>query len=268
MLDLRQLVYSAAMLLPNSFNKQELIMTKGSMRDEVTEYDFRIQEFIIDSIKNEYPDAQILGEEGEKNTKIDNSLLFVIDPIDGTANFINDCKFSCISIAKLNYGEVLEAVVYNPYLHELFYAKKNCGAWLNDTRLKVHDTVLGKSIVGYCNCPYDEEITDLTFDFGKSLYKKCLDFRRMGASALEICYSACGRYQLYCERILYPWDYVAASLIVEEAGGVVTDWEGNKLRIEKRCSVLTGCPTAHKDFIKVYKEFVKNIDNIKVSTTI
>ena len=129
MLDLRQLVYSAAMLLPNSFNKQELIMTKGSMRDEVTEYDFRIQEFIIDSIKNEYPDAQILGEEGEKNTKIDNSLLFVIDPIDGTTNYIFGYNHSCVSVGVMDSGEMIAGYVYNPFTDEMYEAEKGKGAY-------------------------------------------------------------------------------------------------------------------------------------------
>lgn len=269
MSDLKKIVVSAAELLPDLFGVNDTVHKKGSIRNEVTEYDLLIQDYIINTIKKEYPNAVFLGEEGGKEAEDTNNLLFVIDPIDGTTNFVNNCKFSCISIAMLRSGEVVEAVVYNPYLKDMFFAKKNEGAWLNDQKLQIEDTRLKESIVGYSNCPYDEEITDFTFAFGKMLYKKSLDFRRMGASALEICYAACGRYQLYCEMILYPWDYLAASLIVEEAGGVISDCSGGKLKINKRCSVVAGCPTAHHEVLEMYKDFMQQKGNdIKVKTSI
>lgn len=265
MLNLKQLVFSAAELLPNIFIEKNTVKKKNGLRNEVTNYDYLVQEFIINSIKKEYPSAYFLGEEGVLETNIYAKTLFVIDPIDGTTNFINNCNFSCISIAMLSYGEVIEAAVYNPYLKEIFYAKKDEGAWLNNQRIQVKDVSLKESVVGYSNCPYDEEITDLTFEFGKNLFKKSLDFRRMGSSALEICYSACGRYQLYCEMILYPWDYLAASLIVKEAGGIITNLHGEKISIGKRNSILSGCPTAHGEVIKIYKKFLKDT-NFSINT--
>ena len=267
MSDLRKIVLSAAELLPDLFGGNDVVHKKGSIRNEVTEYDLLIQDYIINTIKKEYPNAVFLGEEGGKETEDTNNILFVIDPIDGTTNFVNNCKFSCISITMLRSDEILEAVVYNPYLKDMFFAKKNEGAWLNNQKLQIEDKRLKESIVGYSNCPYDEEITDFTFAFGKKLYKKSLDFRRMGASALEICYAACGRYQLYCEMILYPWDYLAASLIVEEAGGVVTDWNGEKLRIDRRCSVAAGCPSAHHEALEMYKEFIQQTSYCSIVNT-
>ena len=176
MSDLRKIVLSAAELLPDLFGGNDVVHKKGSIRNEVTEYDLLIQDYIINTIKKEYPNAVFLGEEGGKETEDTNNILFVIDPIDGTTNFVNNCKFSCISIAMLRSDEILEAVVYNPYLKDMFFAKKNEGAWLNNQKLQIEDKRLKESIVGYSNCPYDEEITDFSIKYFPFYDEDWLDY--------------------------------------------------------------------------------------------
>lgn len=255
--NLKQIVYSAAKLLPKQYTNTGNIVKKGGKNNIATRFDTMIQDYIISTLKKYYPGATFLGEENLRSNGFNSEILFVIDPIDGTTNFVNNCKFSCISVAMLRYGIVQEAVIYNPYLDEMFFAQKNKGAWLNNKRILINDSALSESIVGFTNCPYDSKLTDGTFEFGKRIFKKSLDLRRMGASALEICYAACGRYQLYCEMILYPWDYLAASLVVREAGGIITDLNDNELRVDRRSSVVAGCPTAHNEVIDLYKQFIR-----------
>ncbi len=256
MFSLKEIAKGAAELLPEKYVKDGNIIVKGGMNNIATAFDVKVQEYIVSKIKEYYPNASFLCEEDLATTG--NGITFVIDPIDGTANFYNNLKFSCISIAMLINGVPEEAVVYNPYLDELFYARSGCGAWLNDERLYVDDTDLKNSVVGFTQCPYDTELTDAIFEFGKILFENSIDLRRMGAAALEICYAACNRYQIYCEMILYPWDYIAAGLIVKEAGGAVTDLNGEELRCDKRCSVVAGCPTAHSQLLSLYEDFAKN----------
>lgn len=267
MIDLKYIAHKAAEILPNRMIQDDEIIEKDGLNNITTSYDIQIQNFIIDYIKRECPNAAFLCEENFLTCCESDSLFFVIDPIDGTTNFSNNCKFSSISIAVLKKGIVNEAVVYNPYLDELFYAKLNCGAWLNDQRIRIKDASLKKSIVGFATCPYDANITDATFEFGKRLFRNCLDLRRMGSSALELCYAACGRYQLYCEMILYPWDYMAASLVIQEAGGRVSDLYGNELKVTQRCSVVAGCPTAHTEVIQLFKKFLEET-SLNIETNI
>jgi len=257
MKDLRTIVREAAALLPMEHVERQQVQAKDGLRNIVTEYDKKIQAQLTAQLQAAWPGAVFLGEEDLEQGGAADAPCFVIDPIDGTTNFVNDAHFSCISVARLEKGETVEAAIYNPYLNEMFYARKGAGAWLNDRRLLIEDKPLGESIVGYTNCPYDPGLRDGTFAFGRYLFDRVLDFRRMGSSALEICYAACGRYQLYCELILYPWDYLAAGLIVTEAGGIITDLEGGALRSDCRCAVAAGCPTAHRELLQVYADFVR-----------
>ena len=262
--DLKKTVREAAKLLPERYNEFDSVIEKGGKQNIVTHYDKEVQTFLVSRLKEYFPNASFLGEEGLHSGGDEADVMFVIDPIDGTTNFVQDCKFSCISVAMLHEGVTVEAAVYNPYLDEMFYAKKGGGAWLNDEQIHIEDKPLGESIIGFSNCPYDEGLTDISFELGKRVFSRCLDFRRMGSAALEICYSACGRYQLYCEMILYPWDYAAADLVVEEAGGTITDLEGMPPEFDRRYPIVAGCPTAAREVVEIYKELTdgKTIDNV------
>ena len=264
MFNLKEIVRQAAAMLPERYEEFENVTEKGGKENVVTHYDKEIQQYLAEKLRSFFPDANFLGEEG-LNADGKDGILFIIDPIDGTSNFVQDVKFSCISVAMLQGGEPVEAAVFNPYLDEMFYAKKGCGAYLNDRQIKINDKPLSETIMGFSNCPYDAELTDLTFAFGKKLFNRCLDFRRCGSAALEICYAACGRYQLYCEMVLYPWDYAAAGLVVTEAGGVICSVDGSTIAYDKRYPVVAGCPTAAMEVVQAFKEEYKIPENLKIN---
>ena len=129
-------------------------------------------------------------------------------------------------------------VVYNPYLDEMFYAQRGKGAYLNGRRISVSGNPLKNGIVIFGTSPYYEELNRASFELAYDYFKKSLDIRRSGSAALDLCSVAAGRAELFFELRLSPWDYAAASLIVEEAGGIVTTVEGGKITLGESCSVL------------------------------
>jgi len=216
------------------------ITVKGGVANFVTFYDVKTQNVLIDGFKKIIPDACFFAEE-QDNSYVDynNSLCFFIDPIDGTTNFIHDMKMSAVSVALSDKGEVVFGAVYNPWTDEMFSAKKGSGAFLNDKRITVSDRSLDKALVAFGTAPYDREI--LAKDFFPVLYRvfmNCADIRRSGSAALDICYVACGRTDAFFETVLSPWDFAAGKVIVEEAGGKVTSFDGKELSAGKKTSVL------------------------------
>ena len=146
-------------------------------------------------------------------------MYLIVDPIDGTTNFIKDYHTSCISVGIINDGIKAAGVVYNPYLNEMYYAIKGEGAFLNDKRIHVSDEPLSNGIVLFGTSPYYEELNEKSFEMAFDYFKKALDIRRSGSAAIDLCSIAAGRAEVYFELRLSPWDYAAASLILTEAGG-------------------------------------------------
>lgn len=214
------------------------IDSKSGSANFVTEYDTLIQEKLKDGLLNILPEAIFLGEEGDQVKFSNKGKFFIVDPIDGTTNFIKDYRVSCISVALLEDGVKKAAFIYNPYLDEMFTAYKGKGAFLNERRIGVSKKPLSEGIVLFGAAPYYEELNEKSFKTAYEYFKKSLDIRRSGSAALDLCSIACGRAELYFELKLSPWDYAAGSLIVEEAGGIVTTFEGDELTFDKGCSVL------------------------------
>ena len=163
---------------------------------------------------------------------------FIVDPIDGTTNFIKDYHASAISIALLDEGQVVIGVVYNPYLDEMFWAERGMGAFCNGERIHVSDQPLENGLVLFGASPYDKQLWKRSFELAYAYFEKALDIRRSGSAALDLCSIAAGRAEVYFELQLSPWDYAAGSLIVEEAGGVVTGIDGEPIQFERPSSIL------------------------------
>ena len=193
---------------------------KSGRRDLVTKYDREVQAELYRILSGEYPHAGFIGEEGDMREGISSDMVFIIDPIDGTANFSKGLKYSCISVCCMVGGVPSVGVVYNPFLDEMFSAVRGGGATLNGEKISVTGESLADSIVIFGTSPYNAELTDLTFDRLRRVFNKCLDVRRTGSAALDLCYAACGRCGVFFEAILALWDYAAGVLIVEEAGGI------------------------------------------------
>lgn len=215
-----------------------LIDAKAGSANFVTEYDKKVQEALKKGLKEIFPEAVFLGEEGIENTFSNEGMFLIVDPIDGTTNFIKDYHTSCISVGVIKDGEKEAGVVFNPYLNEMFYAIKGEGAYLNGKAIHVSKEPLSNGIVLFGTSPYYEELNEKSFKMAYDYFKIALDIRRSGSAAIDLCSIAAGRAELYFELKLSPWDYAAGALIVEEAGGIVTTEEGGALTFDKPCSVI------------------------------
>lgn len=228
------------------------VSEKTDAANIVTTMDTQIQNFILGRLEKLLPEAKVIAEEDNVHS-FDNGYVWIVDPIDGTTNYAYDCKHSCISIALLNENDGYIGVVYNPYLDELFYAKKGEGSFLNGKPLNVTERSMVESLVIMGTAPYRKDKADYTFEIAKRLFVNGRDIRRSGSAVLDLCYVACGRYDAFFEADLAVWDRAAAALIISEAGGIVQAIEPDVWSYERSIGVIAG----NKNNIKVLEALVK-----------
>lgn len=214
------------------------IDTKAGHANFVTDCDRRVQDRLMSGLSKLMPDAHFIGEEGSAQEFSPQGKYFIVDPIDGTTNFIKDFHASSISVALIVDGVTELGAVYNPYLDEMFTAMRGQGAFCNGRRINVSSEPIENGLVIFGTSPYNEELSEISFKLAYSYFKKSIDIRRTGSAALDLCSVAAGRAELFFELSLSPWDYAAGALIVEEAGGVVTDINNNALDLSRKSSVL------------------------------
>ncbi len=210
---------------------------KSGPADFVTQYDERIERFLQERLAALRPGAQFLGEESAHAVD-PNEPLWIVDPIDGTTNFIRGFSQSAVSICYCDGGRRRLGVIYDPYTDELFFAEAGCGAFLNGEPIRVSDRPAAEGIAIFGTAAYTREHADATFLLARRLFDRTLDVRRFGAAVLDFCHIAAGRAELFCERVLSPWDFAAGALIVQEAGGVVTRLDGAPLPLTEKSSVF------------------------------
>lgn len=225
-------------LMLEADRSQALIEQKEGHANFVTTYDKMIQEILKEKLLELLPNAIFMGEEDETYHYLQEGFVFIVDPIDGTTNFMKDYHMSAISIGLLKDGKPYIGIIYNPYLDELFIAQKDCGAYLNGKPIHVSQNTLNEGIVLFGTSPYYEHLAKKSFDTAYEYFAEALDVRRSGSAALDLCSIAAGRAELYFEMKLSPWDYAAGCLLVEEAGGKVTQMDGAELIFNEGCSVL------------------------------
>ena len=211
----------------NNHEKAGHIKAKGE-QDFVTEVDTAVQKMINEKLKNLYPDIQMFGEEKDNSDVDFNGDVWILDPVDGTTNLIHDFRFSALSLGYSEGGDLCFGVVYQPYTDELFCAEKGKGAFLNGKQIHVSDAgTLHDSLISFGTNPYLRgELSDRDFNSINRIFRECVDVRRLGSAALDLCYVAAGRCEGFFERRLKPWDFAAGTVIVKEAGGEVVDYEG------------------------------------------
>jgi len=214
------------------------IDSKAGSANFVTEYDEKVQAVLKEELAKAIPEALFVGEEGEQAKYDGAGLCLIVDPIDGTTNFIKDYHTSCISVGLIKDSKRYIGVVYNPYLDEMYTAKAGEGAFLNGKPIHVSEQPLSNGIVLVGTAPYYSELNDKTFDLMTKYFKASLDIRRSGSAAIDLCAIAAGRAELYFELKISPWDFAAGALIVEEAGGIVTTYEGNEVTMDGPSSVF------------------------------
>ncbi len=238
---LREPILSAGEIILSATESELKISEKTSWRDLVTQYDRLVQERLIAAISEMLPGAEFISEESAEKGDIGASDAFIIDPIDGTTNFIHGMGNCASSVAWYKSGKPHYGAVYDPNACEFFEAKAGEGAYLNGKQIHVSDATLQDSIVLFGTAPYNPELAELTFSLVRKVFGKCQDVRRMGSAALDICHVACGRAGLYFEATLSPWDYAAASLILRESGGKFVDFSGNEITLSlEKTSVIAG----------------------------
>ncbi len=245
----KEIAKRAGEILLSYFEKNFEVVKKGKI-DLVTDADFKSENFLKSEISQNFPDDGILGEEkGQKKGK--NNIQWVVDPLDGTVNFSHSYPFFSVSIAIEREGEVLSGVVFDPIRDELFYGIKSGGAFLNGKKIevsKVEKLVDSMLATGF---PYDiHEARDNTIDLFVRFVKRAQAIRRDGSAALDICYVAMGRFDGFWERRLKPWDTAAATLILKEAGGVVSDFLGKEYSIYSP-EILCSNGKIHGEMIEV-----------------
>lgn len=204
----------------------------------VTKYDKIVQNVMQEKLLQILPEAVFVGEEEDIHASIEKGLAFIVDPIDGTTNFIKDYRISAISVGVTKDGTPYMGAVYNPYLDEMFTAISGQGAFLNGKPIHVSREPLEHGIVIFGTALYYEELAEETFRLAYEYFKKSMDVRRSGSAALDLCNVAAGRAELFFELRLSPWDFAAGSLIVTEAGGVVTQMDGSPITFGAPCPVL------------------------------
>ncbi len=216
--------------------------------DYVTAVDTGVQNFLQEKLSALYPDIQFMGEE-KNNDDIDFSgRVWILDPIDGTANLVRDFDQSAVSLALVENGVLLIGVVYNPFSDELYAAERGKGATLNGRPIHVTDAArVADSLIAVGTCPYHKDMGKEIFTALYNVWSVAEDIRRMGAAALDLCHVAAGRADGMFEHILNPWDFAAGVLLIEEAGGRVTDMNGAPLRFDRAAPVLASNGKIHKE---------------------
>jgi myo-inositol-1(or 4)-monophosphatase len=249
----------AAVISRASFDLDLVKVTKKQHNDFVTEVDQAAEAAIIDVLKNAYPDHAILAEESGASANLhdDNENVWIIDPLDGTTNFIHGFPQYCVSIALQHRGQITQAVVYDPTRNDLFTATKGSGAYLNDKRIrvgkrdKIADALIG---TGFPFRVTDGPVMDEYIKMFRVMTQSCAGLRRPGSAALDLAYLAAGRLDGFFEKGLKPWDIAAGSLLITESGGIVGDFTGESDYLYKG-DVLAGSPKVFAQMVSLLSPY-------------
>lgn len=237
-------------ILNEYFQSDFRIESKEVASNLVTEVDKKSEKKIIEVIKSSFPEHSIISEEcGIIDT--DSNFKWIIDPIDGTINYAHSIPICCVSIGIEKDGEIILGAVYNPFSGEYFFGERKNGAYLNGKKITVSsENKIEKSLLvtgfpyntsGNPNKPADVFINFVTKD---------IPIRRLGSAALDLCWTACGRFDGFWEYNLNPWDVAGGLVVIEEAGGKVTDFSGNKYSIYSR-EILATNGLIHSDMLNI-----------------
>lgn len=243
-----------------SLDVERLTVTAKSHNDFVTEVDQAAEDAIIATIREAYPGHGILAEESGRSQGAKNSeYVWIIDPLDGTTNFIHGFPVYAVSIALAFRGQLQQAVVYDPTRNDLFYASKGKGAYLNDRRLRVSKrSRMLESLIG-TGFPFRKgDNFQRYLKMFEEVMVQCAGLRRPGAASLDLCYVAAGYYDGFFETGLSPWDVAAGALIITEAGGLVGNFTGEPDFLYQR-EVVAGNPRIYGQLVKTLAPYTRVI---------
>ncbi len=254
---------ASKVMLHNIERLDQLDIEQKGRADFVSEVDRQAEEIIIDTIHSAYPDHGILAEEsGISGDKDKSEHEWIIDPLDGTTNFLHGLPVYAVSIGLRVKGVLQTAVVYDPSRDELFSASKGKGAHLNDRRIRVSDTRTLSNALLATGFPYNEmKYLEPWLGSFKALVPHVAGIRRAGSAALDLAQVACGRYDGFWEFGLNPWDIAAGILLIQEAGGFSSDMKGRQDMLETG-HIIAGNPKLFGKLQTLVKEHAKGLHNI------
>lgn len=255
-----ELVKTAGVLVRDAIKKKKTIEIKSSAVDLVTESDKAVEKLLISGLMSTFPDHKFIGEEsvaaGEKCVLTDDPT-WIIDPIDGTMNFVHSFPHTCISVGLWVNKAAEVGIIYNPILEQMFTAIKGKGAFLNGEKISTSgETDLSKSLVfAEVGSSRDSEKMDTVITNFTTLLSKVHGVRSMGSCTLNMCYVAMGGGDVYFEFGIHAWDLAAASLVVTEAGGVVIDTEGGPFDLMRRRVLCASTQELAEKISKILKQY-------------
>ena len=247
----------AAVINRASFDLDRLTVTEKKPNDYVTEIDHAAEQAIIEVLQKAYPTHAVLAEESGASSNLhdENENVWIIDPIDGTTNFIHGFPQYCVSIALQQRGITTQAVIFDPTRNDLFVATKGNGAFLNDKRLRVSKCdKLADSLIGTGFPARDLSKLDEYMTMFKQITERCQGLRRPGSAALDLAYVAAGRLDGFFEKGLSSWDMAAGALLITEAGGIIGDFKGEQSYLEKG-DVIAGNPRIFHQLITLLGQY-------------
>ncbi|AAO08964.1 inositol-1-monophosphatase [Vibrio vulnificus] len=235
-------------------NVEKIESTLKGTNDFVTNVDKEAETIIIDTIKSSYPEHCIVAEENGLINGKDKDVQWIIDPLDGTTNFVKGLPHFAVSIAVRIKGKTEVACVYDPMLNELFTAQRGAGAQLNNARIRVKQPKDLQGAIIATGFPFKQkQHSESYFKIMSAMFVEVADFRRAGSAALDLCYVAAGRVDGYFELGLKPWDIAAGELIAREAGAIITDFAGGTEYI-KSGNVVASSARGVKSLLKHIRE--------------
>ena len=238
----------------DKFQRLERVHRKGRV-DLVTEADLASEEAIVSTLRKAFPDHAIIAEEGDYPLSATSAHRWVIDPLDGTTNYVHGLPIFAVSIGYQVAEETKVAVVLNPAQSETYVAVKGEGATCNGSPIQVSGVQSLQESLLVTGFPYaHDEVFHQSFDLFHALYGRCQGIRRLGAAALDFCYVAAGRFDAFYEANLHPWDACAGDLICREAGGKTSDWLGEPLPFSARRVLASNGTELHGEVLTMIGE--------------
>src|SRR6185437_14431092 len=250
---MQELAREAGNLLMSYFGKVA-IEYKGDA-DLVTKADRTSENLIVERIRRRWPNHDLIGEEGSR-TETGSDYRWYVDPLDGTTNFAHGYPVFCVSMGLEYKGELLAGVVYDPTRDEMFVAAKGSGAQLNGRAIRVSKTARLKESLVATGFPSHKRHKNPNINFYHQITLRSHGVRRAGSAALDLCYTACGRFDAYWEFNLNPWDTAAGVLLVEEAGGKITNFSGGPFEIASR-EVLASNTVLHEEVLREFQVIIE-----------
>lgn len=231
------------------------IEQKGNESNYVTSADINVQCYLEEQLTLLIPDSTFLGEESASDI-MKSEYMWVVDPIDGTANFIRGLGSSVISVGLVKNGKTYLGVIYDPYKDEMFYAERGKGAFLNGQQIYVSERDFQHSIICSAASQYDKKLATPCLNILQKVFHQVDDFRRFGSAAIEMAYLAAGRIELFFEIRLFPWDMAAGEIIVEEAGGCIEYIYEDSLPLDRPSGIIV---SNNKENFRKLKDIVYDV---------